>query len=394
MVFKVDEIPKEVRVIFNHNIEKIQDETNIKRLERFKIYSSPREINNYDTDSMRFIKNDKTQIIADKVRFSFPKISRLNQEMINYWRAFIEKKISKEDYFREMGISYDTATEGGIVNKHLEQVDRIMLGIFMDDLNFKLLFKADYSDEVKTVNELLEWLENGDDRGATMHEQHELAHLIKENINRKEDKYKSHFVTNYQNKISKYLANFKDMKDQTELREQVLMTILLLTAVTNQTTFTMKTMEEVIETLFTDNVERKDIFTTGNIMKALSKHEGKNINHNNNYKNNYYKDEGNYDKRDNQYQKDKSKDSYKGYDNRRGFYGGYSNKNGYNPGKSRFEGSTSTSNKETSKIDETKDSSNTNKGKEKEERTYAIQSDNEEEGEPPKKLPKYEGDNK
>lgn len=233
MVFKVDEIPKEVRVIFNHNIEKIQDETNIKRLERFKIYSSPKEINNYDTDSMRFIKNDKTQIIADKVRFSFPKISRLNQEMINYWRAFIEKKISKEDYFREMGISYDTATEGGIVNKHLEQVDRIMLGIFMDDLNFKLLFKADYSDEVKTVNELLEWLENGDDRGATMHEQHELAHLIKENINRKEDKYKSHFVTNYQNKISKYLANFKDMKDQTELREQVLMTILLLTAVTN-----------------------------------------------------------------------------------------------------------------------------------------------------------------
>lgn len=156
----------------------------------------------------------------------------------------------------------------------------------------------------------------------------------------------------------------------------------------------MKTMEEVIETLFTDNVERKDIFTTGNIMKALSKHEGKNINHNNNYKNNYYKDEGNYDKRDNQYQKDKSKDSYKGYDNRRGFYGGYSNKNGYNPGKSRFEGSTSTSNKETPKIDETKDSSNTNKGKEKEERTYAIQSDNEEEGEPPKKLPKYEGDNK
>lgn len=269
MVLQLEEIAPNVLEMFKYHIEMIQNEGNVQRLKKFKIHNSFKEFDKNDHGSLKLVKEDGTKIIAIKIRSEFPKISRLNKEMIHYWKAYVEESMTKTEYFDKMRLKFTGEQDELIINEHMEEIHKIVVGIFMDHLNFRALFNSNYAEEIKSLKELLEWLDKGSTKNSTYNEERGLYDLFRESQYKRNDKQAKEYLINKYEMIDSYMSNYGDIADTGYLRSEIVMVLYILSIAAHHKWYSEKIIRSIIGRLFNSDVEREQIFSKENFMKAM-----------------------------------------------------------------------------------------------------------------------------
>lgn len=269
MVIQLEEIAQNVLEMFEHHIEKIQNEGNVQRLKKFKIHENFKEFDKNDHGSLKLVKEDNTKTIANKIRAELPRISRLNKEMIHYWKAYVEESMTKTEYFDKMRLKFTGEQDELIINEHMEDIHRIVVGIFMDDLNFRALFNSNYTEEIKSLKELLEWLDKGSTKNSTYNEEKGLYDIIKECKYERDERQLRNYIDVTYEKIDKYMTNFEDVENPYKTRYDIMIIVKILIVFTNKKWYSEKIIRLIIGRLFNTEVEREMIFSKENLKKAM-----------------------------------------------------------------------------------------------------------------------------
>lgn len=381
MVIRWKIIPRELKEIFEDHISKIHSERNINKLKKFKIHSNFKEFDNKNGNSLRLVKGDNTKTIVAKIKSEFSKMIGITDEPRNYWKAYVEESMTLTEYIEKIGLTY-TEEDETIIEKHLKEVHEIILDIFWEELNFKLLCNDNCPVEVRSLADLLEWLNKGSIKNFTYNEEKGLYDLFKESQYERNEKQAKELPRFTSEKIDSYMSNYGDIANSGQLEVEILKVLYHLSIVSNHKWYSEKMIRTIIGRLFNSDVEREKIFSTENLMKAMEVFTPRVQSRNRSYqREEEYKRNYGQERREITYKvNDTGKPNYQ-----------YNNKRSFNK-ESRFEGYNNKGKNEPKISYGRNENMVTETRNQKMDKTYAITEESDEEEHHPRKKAKY-GDN-